>query len=231
MARDRSDQLSEFLRYLSNCNQSDSDRLPSLAELSEELGISIASLREQLEVARVLGLVEVKPKTGIRRLAYSFRPAIQHSLNYAITIDNTAFNRFADLRRHIEHAYWYEAVSLLRPEDHTHLRELVASAKEKLSGRPVQVPHAEHRELHLSIYRRLENPFVQGILETYWELYRAVGLDLFNDYSYVTQVWQYHEKMVEDICNGSYSTGYQTLKAHMDLINDRPKSTSRQKFE
>ena len=50
--------------------------LPSLSEISKELGISIASLREQLEVAKAIGLVEVKPRTGIRRLPFSFFPAV-----------------------------------------------------------------------------------------------------------------------------------------------------------
>jgi DNA-binding FadR family transcriptional regulator len=231
MARDRGVQLSGFLKFLSECEMSDCDRLPSLVELSRQLGISIASLREQLEVARVLGLVDVRPKTGIRRLPYSFRPALQQSVSYAITVDPSSFKKYADLRKHIEESYWLQAVSSLNAEDHDYLRKLVRMAKEKLKGSPVQVPHWEHRELHLSIYHRLENPFVTGILETYWELYEAVGLDLFTDYNYVTQVWQYHEKMVEYICAGDYNSGYHDLREHIDLINDRPKNTLKQKFE
>ena len=52
--------ISEFLRYLATNEEAESG-LPTLNELSEELGVSLASLREQLEVARALGLVEVKP--------------------------------------------------------------------------------------------------------------------------------------------------------------------------
>jgi DNA-binding FadR family transcriptional regulator len=36
--------------------------------MSKELGVSVALLREQLEVAKAIGLVEVRPRTGIRRL-------------------------------------------------------------------------------------------------------------------------------------------------------------------
>ena len=68
--------LSEFLSYLVNHEQAEDQSLPSLADLSQELGIGIAALREQLEVARALGLVEVRPRIGIRRKAYSFcRPS------------------------------------------------------------------------------------------------------------------------------------------------------------
>ena len=51
------------MRYLAN-NPEAERSLPPLKDLSEELGISLASLREQLEVARALGLVEVTPAAG-----------------------------------------------------------------------------------------------------------------------------------------------------------------------
>ena len=72
MLRDRpSVDISEFLRYLASHPEAENG-LPSLNKLSEDLGISLAALREQLEVARALGLVEVRPRTGTRRLPFSF---------------------------------------------------------------------------------------------------------------------------------------------------------------
>ncbi|HEY9088415.1 MAG TPA: FCD domain-containing protein [Anaerolineaceae bacterium] len=228
-----SDNLSEFLKYLSSmeCSESTGDRLPSLADLSKELEISIASLREQLEVARALGLVEVRPKTGIRRLDYTFRPAVTQTLSYALAISPDHFKAFSDLRNHIEAAYWYQAVSTLTAEDHQKLRELILRAQTKLRGVPVQIPHAEHRELHLSIYQRLGNPFVTGILEAYWEMYEAVGLAVYTDFNYLEKVWQYHERMVEAIISGDYSTGFQALNEHADMLYQRSRPVSRQKFE
>lgn len=228
-----SDLMSEFLKYLAKVDSSngDGERLPPLSDLSQELGISVASLREQLEVARALGLVEVRPKTGIRRLPYTFRPALRQTLSYALAISPGYFKTYSDLRNHIEAAYWFEAVSLLTPEDHQLLRDFVASAFRKLRGHPVQIPHDEHRELHLSIYRRLENPFVTGILETYWELYEAVGLNVYTDFGYLEKVWQYHQRMVEAICNGDFTAGYQALTEHTDLLYQRSRPSSRQKFE
>ena len=67
---------SAFLQYLTERTDAEGDRLPPLSELSQQLGVSIASLREQLEVARTLGVVEVRPKVGIRRLPYRFKPAV-----------------------------------------------------------------------------------------------------------------------------------------------------------
>jgi DNA-binding FadR family transcriptional regulator len=224
------DQLSDFLRYLSADPQKD-ERIPPLTVLSRELGVSVASLREQLEVARALGWVEVRPKTGIRRLPFSFRPAVEQGLAYAIAIDLNYFKMFSDFRKHVEAAYWYEAVNLLGVSDFQNLRALMSRAYNKLQRSPVQIPHIEHRELHLLIYCRLNNPFIMGILEAYWNLYEAVGLDVYTELHYLQQVWAYHQKMVDAICDGNFEIGFQALSEHMDLINQRERVTPTQLFE
>jgi DNA-binding FadR family transcriptional regulator len=225
MIQDRNNNnLSEFLQFLASREQVERS-LPALTELGQELGISVASLREQLEVARALGFVEVRPRIGIRRQPYSFSPAVRQSLQYALALDKSYFVTFADLRRHIETAYWYEAVRLLEPEDHSALKALVARAWEKLRGSPIEIPHPEHRKLHLTIYHRLNNPFVTGLLLTYWDAYETVGLNFFTDYNYLTEVWNYHQKMVEAICTNDAQAGYIALTEHSDLINQLISST------
>ncbi len=233
MLRDRNPlEQSEFLKYLAAHHlHAEDNRLPPLAELSQQLGISIASLREQLEVARVMGLVEVRPKTGIRLLDYRFEPVVVRSVVYAMSIDSNAYESYADLRIHIEKAYWYQAVSQLTAEDRDQLRQLVIRAFDKLEGSPVQIPHIEHRELHLSIYRRLNNPFVLGLLESYWDIYEAVGLNVYTDLNYLKRVWMYHKKMVDAICAGDFTAGYQAMMDHIHLITERTEPPANQKFE
>src|SRR5687768_2104004 len=222
MLRERiSHDLSEVLRYLALHDEAERG-LPTLNELSRELGIGVAALREQLEVARALGLVEVKPRMGTRRREYSFTPAVRQSLGYALALDSRHFRKYAELRNHVESAFWYQAVATLTEKDKQELQKLVARAWEKLRGTPIQVPHEEHRQLHLKIYSRLENPFVTGILEAYWEAYEAVGLNVFaGSYEVLEEIWQYHQKMVEAICEGNFEAGYEALVTHTDLLYQR----------
>ena len=217
----------EFLQYLaSSCNgDAESTRLPSINDLSRELGISVASLREQLEVAKALGFVDVRPRTGIRRLPYTFLPAVQQSLSYAIEIDRSYFETFSELRNHIEAAYWYEAVALLLSEDQIYLQNLMKRAWEKLRSPQVKIPHFEHRQLHMGIFRRLDNPFVLGMLEAYWDAYEAVGLNMYAGYDYLQRVWEYHQRMVDAVCSSEFDVGYQALVEHKDLIYHRPVSS------
>ena len=227
MLRERitSSPLSEFLRYLAQHEETNGQQLPALSELSRELGVSMASLREQLEVARALGLVEVKPRTGTKRLPYTFTPAVRQSLRYALNLNDELFHKYSELRNHIESAYWFEAVQLLTEDDKRELQSLLARAKEKLNGNSIQIPHEEHRKLHMMIYQRLENPFVTGLLEAYWDAYEAVGLNVFTGgLSYLGEVWEYHTQMVEAICNKDYEAGYQALIQHTDLLYHRPEA-------
>ncbi len=224
MLSDRLD--SHLLRYLAARASQPAGNFPSTEELSKELGMSIGKLREQLEVARALSFVEVKPKTGIRLAEYNFLPAVRSSLLYALASQQAQFESFSVLRNHLEAAFWHEAVERLTPDDHQHLRELVRQARAKLNGRPVQIPHSEHRDLHLTIFIRLGNPFVTGLLEAYWEAYEAVGLSMYSDYAYLQEVWDYHDRIVEAIVAGDWKQGHDLLIQHTNLLSHRQPATA-----
>jgi DNA-binding FadR family transcriptional regulator len=226
-----SDRLSQLMAYLAQQTSQGNNSLPSLSELRDELGISVSTLREELQVARAMGLVEVRPRTGIKCLPYSFSPTVSKSLAYAVCVDKNLFREFSDLRNHTEASYWYQAVSSLTPEDIDELRQIISSAQKKLNSETIQLPHEEHRKLHLTIYRRLNNTFVQGILEAYWDIYEGVGLNVYEDRKYLERVWNYHQQMVDSIASANFLSGYQALIAHMDLLFQREQNSQKLPFE
>ena len=61
-----------------------------------------------------------------------------------------------------------------------------------------------------------------GLLEAYWEAYEAVGLNVFTDYSYLTNVWEHHSQVIEAIADGDIDKGYEILMDHTELIAARP---------
>jgi DNA-binding FadR family transcriptional regulator len=199
----------------------DPDRIPPLGDLSVEMGVSIPKLREQLGAARTLGLVEVRPRTGIRRKTYSFAPAVTNSLLYAVARDSARFADFSDLRVRLEAAYWHDAVCALTPEDVLELTGLVEQAWARLNGSPITIPHAEHRRLHLIIFRRLDNPFVTGLLESYWTAYEAVELNAYTDLAYLREVWTYHERIVQAIAAGNPEASLAAFVEHTNLLSHR----------
>jgi DNA-binding FadR family transcriptional regulator len=213
----------DLLAYLSSGTPDPANgefRIPPLSELSKQQGISIAALREQLGVARAFGFVDVQPRTGIHRRPYSFTPAVRTSLSYAIDLDRKYFEDFSNLRRHVEANYWFEAVEKLNQRDLRHLQELVTFAMQKMESSPPRLPHPEHRDMHLTIYGKIDNVFVVGLLEAYWDAYEAVGFSQYTELSYLKSVWQFHERIVEAIAAKDFETGYKLLLEHMDLIQD-----------
>jgi DNA-binding FadR family transcriptional regulator len=212
---------SDFLRYLAGNGLKVGDQVPALSKLSEEMGISVGKLREQMEVARTLGLIDVRPRTGIRLEPYDFLPAVRFSLLFALAKEPGLFESFGALRNHIESSFWHEAVARLTDQDKRDLRDLMKTAWAKLNGPNIQIPHAEHCELHLTIFRRLDNPFVHGLLEAYWEAYEAVELNLFSDYEYLREVWTYHQRIVDSIIDGKPDVGHGLLVEHASLLRHR----------
>lgn len=212
--------MNEFISYLARrCDGS--PRIPSLIELSQQLQVSVGKLREEMEVARSLGLIEVHPRTGIRALPYSFFPAVNASLQYAIACDGNAFHQFGELRIRVEAAFFAEAVGALKEPEFIRLRELVASARQKLSAQPALIPHDEHRELHMTIFSKLNNPFVSGLLEAYWSAYEAEGLSLYADFHYLEQVWDFHDQMIEAITRGELGQAEDAFRKHTKLLRHR----------
>lgn len=208
----------DILRYIVKHQVQPGERLPTINELSDELGVSVSKIREELEVARALGLVQIKPRSGTVVQPFDFEPAAVLSVLYALGMDQSYFQAFSKLRNSIELSFWHEAVVQLTRDDITYLRQLVTCAYEKLNRLPAEVPFEEHRSLHLTFFKYLENPFVQGLLGAYWEAYKAFGLAIYADLSYHREIWSYHSRMVEYVAKGDYEGGRQALKEHMALL-------------
>ncbi len=218
---------SEILRYIVEHEVRPGERLPTIDELSRERGVSVSKIREELEVARALGLVQIKPRTGTLVQDFNFARAATLSILYALGLNREHFYDFSKLRRSIELSFWNEAVEQLTPEDIDHLRRLVRSASEKLNHTPIEVPFEEHRSLHMTFFKHMKNPFVQGLLEAYWIAYEAFGIGLYAELSYHREVWAYHEHMVECIARGDFEAGRQALQEHMELLRHVPDQAAR----
>ncbi len=212
---------SDFIRYLILHGCEPGTRLPALNQISDELTVSVGKLREQMEVARVLGLINARPRRGIECNEYRFQPAVFQSLIFALNLDASLFAAYSTLRVQLEIAFWQQAVEALTADDKAELLALVEKAWAKLQQERVQIPHVEHRSFHLTIFRRLQNPFVVGLLEAYWDAYEAVELNTYADYSYLTAVWYYHSEIAKAIAEGNYAVAGQLHAEHMDLLSTR----------
>jgi DNA-binding FadR family transcriptional regulator len=209
---------SEILDYIVKNELGPGDRLPALSELSKELGVSVGKLREDLEVVRQMGVVSVRPRLGIHRKAYDFYPPVQASLLFGLSTGEATFRQYSQLRQSIEANMWHQAVVCLTLDDKRDLEELVMQAWDKLKGSRVHIPNGEHRELHLTLFKRLDNPFVDGLLRAYWDAYFATELSRYADYQYWIDVWTYHQRIVQAVCDEKNERGRTLLIEHFQLL-------------
>lgn len=209
---------SKILDYIVKNELGPGDRLPALSELSKELGVSVGKLREDLEVVRQMGVVSVRPRLGIRRETYDFYPPVQASLLFGLSTGEATFRQYSQLRQSIEANMWHQAVVCLTLDDKRDLEDLVMQAWDKLKGSRVHIPNGEHRELHLTLFKRLDNPFVDGLLRAYWDAYFATELSRYADYQYWIDVWTYHQRIVQAVCDEQYERGRKLLIEHFQLL-------------
>ena len=205
--------------------------LPSIPEIGRQLGISTSAIREQLEVARQLGVVEIRPKTGMSLRDFTLTPTLMLGLNYSQKIDPLTFEQLSDLRKNLESAYWPEAAPLLTREEIAQLELLVLQANQKIAKSPIQVPKEEHRDFHLGIFQHLNNHFVFSLLESYWALYQTSDLNLLMDQAYLELVWNFHQKIVDALKARDFARGHEALLNHMDLVKQIKKPALKQRFE
>ena len=196
-------------------------KLPPMEELAENLGVSRGKLREELVAAEAYGVVDMRPGDGTYVCPFDFYTAIRTLALYGTACDWSNFDYFHKLRIQLEIGFWEEAVINLTDPDKQDLRQILERAERKLNTSPVEIPHREHRELHLTLFRRLPNLFVKGLLQAYWDTYEAVGLHRYYDYSYYEKIWACHKKMVEAIETGALDEAKEAMTEHFVLLENR----------
>jgi DNA-binding FadR family transcriptional regulator len=202
-------------------SESEEIRLPPMDELASELGISRGKLREELVVAQAYGVVEMRPGDGTYVCPFDFYTAIRTLVLYGTAYDWKNFDHLYRLRVQLEITFWDEAVHNLTREDQEGLQMILEQAEYKLRGLPVEIPHKGHRDLHLLIFSKLDNKFVQGLLRAYWDAYEAVGLHRYFDLSYYEKMWISHRAIVEAIIAGECKKGQKILAGHFTLLENR----------
>ncbi len=131
-------------------------------ELCDLLGLSLSPLRETLVLLEEFGLVEIKPRTGIR-IVYPEVAFIRENFQFRIMIETTALRMFGD-------TVTEEWLANMRGRHEDYRRELQESASfEEALGHVV----ALDRKLHRDIVELMEN---RAILETHSRLQENLSM-------------------------------------------------------
>ena len=89
------------------------DQLPSQRRLAQELGVSMASLREALQTLQGMGVLELRHGQGTF-VCHDPSEIIERCLNLALVLDRELVTDFLEARRAVEGGLAYLAVDVPR---------------------------------------------------------------------------------------------------------------------
>lgn len=154
------------------------DRLPSEAELAAELEVSRPSLREATRSLQTLGVIEARPGNGLFVAEFSFRPLIEQ-LPYGLADSSRAIDEVLTAREAME----VGLMPAVARADAAAALERCADLARRMteleqSGRPfVDVD----KEFHLTLYRGLNNPLVDNLIEVFWDMFGELFYQVGNE--------------------------------------------------
>ena len=148
------------------------DRLPAEAVLAAELGVSRLSLREATRSLQTLGVIEAQHGNGLFVSSFSFRPLIEQ-LPYGLATTGMALEEILTAREAMEVGLM---PAVARNPDADVLAECTRLAEKmaELEAAGQEIAEVD-RAFHLLLYKGLQNPLVDNLIELFWEIFVRLG--------------------------------------------------------
>ncbi|ONI67688.1 hypothetical protein BWI15_31830 [Kribbella sp. ALI-6-A] len=148
------------------------DRLPAEAVLAAELGVSRLSLREATRSLQTLGVIEAQHGNGLFVSSFSFRPLIEQ-LPYGLAVPGMALEEILTAREAMEVGLM-PAVARGAGTDELAECARLAGKMAELEAAGQEITEVD-RAFHLTLYKGLQNPLVDNLIELFWEIFVRLG--------------------------------------------------------
>jgi DNA-binding FadR family transcriptional regulator len=144
------------------------DPLPSETELTEQLGVSRAVVREALRSLEALGVIVSRRGEGRFVSEFNLDPIVQ-SLSYGMLSDLNNVRDILEVRERLEASFIAEAISAMDEATLEQLRELVDKMREKWAAGERYTE--EDLAFHYTIFLTIGNRLLVKLLELFWRVY------------------------------------------------------------
>lgn len=205
-------------QYIEDHSLQPGDLLPSEGQLAKDMGMSRLSLREGVKTLEAVGILEARQGEGIYVKAFTF-DSIFENLPYSFASDGQSLRDLLQVRTALEEGLVGMVASQVCSEQ---IEELDALARQMVNKAcDGQTFEDEDRAFHLTLYRPLNNPFLNRLVELFWEVFRrlhgSVGVTHWN----LEQTAQDHVAIVEALRAGNAGQLTQAMHAHFRQIKER----------
>lgn len=203
-----SEVVSQIKKSLLDGTLKPGDKLPTEAELVEQLGISRTPVREAIKILESIGVIEIKRGKGM----FITKQPSQFSLNplmFSLIMHNQNLDKLIEFRQHFEILMMNVIKTNWKEEKLKVIKDVYAYQQETLNSELSAEELAEiDLKFHYALLEATENEFIIEIGKTIYELYKP--------------------KMIQSKQSSSIE---KTLKAHknyLDILSNRELLTEEQ---
>jgi len=212
-------------RYIEDHHLKPGDLLPPETQLARDMGMSRLSLREGVKSLEAVGILEAKQGEGIYVKAFTF-DSIFENLPYSFATDGKSLRDLLQVRTALEEGLIGMVADHATPEQLDHLERLARHMLTK--ARAGETFEDEDREFHLVLYQPLGNPFLNRLVELFWEVFRRLHGSANVTHWNLEQTAHDHLSILNALRAKDRQRITEAMHAHFQQIHERlgPDSTS-----
>ena len=182
------------------------------------MGISRLSLREGVKSLEAVGILEARQGEGLYVKAFTF-DSIFENLPYSFATDGKSLRDLLQVRTALEEGLVGMVVARTTPVQLGRLEELVGQMLAKSAAS--ELFESEDREFHRVLYAPLENPFLDRLVELFWEVFhRLNGNAAVSPWS-LEQTALDHQAILSALRDGNAEQVTAAMHAHFQQVHAR----------
>lgn len=196
------------------------DKLPTERELSEQLQVSRASIREAIKSLEVIGLLEARQGAG-NYIKESFDQILFEPMSMMFMLESRNPNEIVEIREALE----LEAVVLAAKNiDENELEEIRLLVEDIKNSEDEEATAVYDKSFHYSIAKASKNVLIVSVLNVISSLIDVVIVGsrkkILSEQANKERLNKQHELIYTSLKNGNSDEAYEAMKGHFKLIHD-----------
>ena len=208
-----------LMRYISAHELHQGSKLPSIRELADEWNTTPSVVRSALIKASMLGLIEMRPRSGSYVRAIDFSYIISW---FALLFETTLLLKHPnlldlyDLKTVLEAGMFHTAAQTRTPEDVFTLKKILLELSEKDHTKDRVEIVALDEQFHLTVARMTRNPLYEALLSAIQAMLREERLSQDFYEQHFNEQTEDHRRLFEAVRDGAAEEAEAVAKKHSE---------------
>lgn len=188
------------------------DRLPTEASLADQLGVSRSSVREAVKVLESSGIIQVRPRDGIRVRQVGTQHLTDH-LKLMLRLDGVSLREMASARQEIEKAFITMIVQHADADDFCRMKAAIQRGREQTERGESST--AADLDFHLALARATKNRVMIGLGGMLYEFFAALRGQVSPDKGKQRKSLDEHQQLLDALQAGEIAAAQHIMDIHL----------------